>query len=84
VRVARVVVDVMPKRDLLDPQGKAVLGALPRLGFDGVRDVRQGKRFELDLDGDVTDDRLAEVCTVAETLLSNPVIEDYAVRVELE
>ncbi len=80
--MARVVVDVMLKPEILDPQGKAVHGALPRLGFDGVRDVRQGKRFELELDGDVTEDRLAQVRRVAETLLSNPVIEDYAVRVE--
>ena len=45
----KVVVDVMPKPEILDPQGKAVLGALPRLGFSGVTDVRQGKRFELEL-----------------------------------
>jgi phosphoribosylformylglycinamidine synthase PurS subunit len=79
--VARVVVDVMPKPEILDPQGKAVLGALPRLGFEGVTDVRQGKRFELEIDGELTDARLAEVEKMAETLLSNPVIEDYAVRV---
>ena len=79
--MARVVVDVMPKPEILDPQGKAVLGALPRLGFDGVSDVRQGKRFELEIDGEVTDAVLAEVEKMAETLLSNPVIEDYAVRV---
>ncbi|MCW2856458.1 MAG: purS [Marmoricola sp.] len=79
--MARVVVDVMPKPEILDPQGKAVLGALPRLGFDGVTEVRQGKRFELEIDGDLTEDRLAEVNAMAETLLSNPVIEDYAVRV---
>jgi len=79
--VARVVVDVMPKPEILDPQGKAVLGALPRLGFEGVTEVRQGKRFELEIDGDLTDDRLAEVEQMAETLLSNPVIEDYTVRV---
>jgi len=79
--VARVVVDVMPKPEILDPQGKAVLGALPRLGFEGVTDVRQGKRFELEIDGELTEDRLAEVEKMAETLLSNPVIEDYAVRV---
>jgi phosphoribosylformylglycinamidine synthase PurS subunit len=80
--VARVVVDVMLKPEILDPQGKAVHGALPRLGFDGVVDVRQGKRFELEFEGDVTEERLAEVRRVAETLLSNPVIEDYTVRVE--
>lgn len=72
----------MPKPEILDPQGKAVLGALPRLGFQGVTDVRQGKRFELEFDGDVDDAVLAEVEKVAETLLSNPVIENYVVRVE--
>jgi phosphoribosylformylglycinamidine synthase len=80
--VARVVVDVMLKPEILDPQGKAVHGALPRLGFDGVVGVRQGKRFELEFEGDVTEERLAEVRKAAETLLSNPVIEDYTVRVE--
>ncbi|HEX7740296.1 MAG TPA: phosphoribosylformylglycinamidine synthase subunit PurS [Marmoricola sp.] len=79
--MARVVVDVMPKPEILDPQGKAVQGALPRLGFTGVTDVRQGKRFELEIDGDLTDERLAEVHKMAETLLSNPVIEDYVVSV---
>jgi phosphoribosylformylglycinamidine synthase PurS subunit len=80
--VARVVVDVMPKPEILDPQGKAVHGALPRLGFEGVTDVRQGKRFELEIDGELTDDRLAEVREIAATLLSNPVIEDFDVRVD--
>jgi phosphoribosylformylglycinamidine synthase PurS subunit len=81
--MARVVVDVMPKPDLLDPQGKAVTGALARLGFPGVS-VRQGKRFELEIEGPLTDDRLAEVHRAAETLLANPVIETFAVRVETE
>ena len=80
--MARYVVDVMPKPEILDPQGKAVHGALPRLGFEGVADVRQGKRFELDFDGDPSDDLLAEVNEIAETLLSNPVIEDFAVHLE--
>ena len=80
--MARVVVDVMLKPEILDPQGKAVHGALPRLGFDGVVDVRQGKRFELEFDGEVTEERLAEVRRAAETVLSNPVIEDFTVRVE--
>ena len=79
--MARVVVDVMLKPEILDPQGKAVHGALPRLGFHGVSEVRQGKRFELELDGEVTDARLAQVHEMAATLLSNPVIEDYDVRV---
>ena len=79
--MARVIVDVMPKKEILDPQGKAVHGALPRLGFDGSTDVRQGKRFELEVD-EVDEATLAEVREIAETLLSNPVIEDYAVRVD--
>ena len=78
--MARVVVDVMPKPEILDPQGKAVLGALPRLGFEGVTEVRQGKRFELEIEGELTDARRAEVEQMAETLLSNPVIEDYEVH----
>jgi phosphoribosylformylglycinamidine synthase PurS subunit len=80
--VGRVVVDVMLKPEILDPQGKAIAGALPRLGFEGVLGVRQGKRFELELAGEVTDARLAEVRNAAETLLSNPVIEDFTIRVE--
>lgn len=79
--MARVVVDVMPKPEILDPQGKAVHGALPRLGFTGVADVRQGKRFELEIEGEATPERLAEVEKMAETLLSNPVIEDFSVHV---
>jgi phosphoribosylformylglycinamidine synthase subunit PurS len=80
--VARVVVDVMPKPEILDPQGKAVLGALPRLGFDGVTDVRQGKRFELEVEGEIGDDLIARVDAMARTLLSNPVIEDYVVHID--
>ena len=84
--MVRVVVDVMPKPEILDPQGKAVHGALARLGVDGVASVRQGKRFELELDdagdGSLAPERLAEVERLAATLLSNPVIEDYRVTVE--
>ncbi|HET7688752.1 MAG TPA: phosphoribosylformylglycinamidine synthase subunit PurS [Nocardioidaceae bacterium] len=79
--MARVVVAVMPKPEILDPQGKAVHGALPRLGFDGVLDVRQGKRFELEIEGDLTDEKLKEIHEIAEKLLSNPVIEDFEVTV---
>ena len=78
--MARVVVDVMLKPEILDPQGSAIAGALPRLGFEGVRSVRQGKRFELEIDGPLTPDVLAQVEEAARTLLSNPVIEDYAVH----
>ena len=80
--MARYVVDVMPKPEILDPQGKAVLGALPRLGFAGVTDVRQGKRFELEIEGEASEAALAEVTEMAGTLLSNPVIEDFEVHVE--
>ena len=78
--MARVVVDVMLKPEILDPQGKAVKGALPRLGFEGVSEVRQGKRFELEVEGEVTDERLAQLHEIAEKLLSNPVIEDFEVH----
>ena len=74
--MGRIVVDVMPKPEILDPQGQAVGGALPRLGFDGFTDVRQGKRFVLTVDGDVTAEHLVQARHAAETLLSNPVIED--------
>ncbi|QTE29635.1 phosphoribosylformylglycinamidine synthase subunit PurS [Pengzhenrongella sicca] len=74
--MGRVVVDVMPKPEILDPQGKAVAGALPRLGFAQFISVRQGKRFELEVDGDVTPEVLAAALDAAETVLSNPVIED--------
>jgi phosphoribosylaminoimidazole-succinocarboxamide synthase/phosphoribosylformylglycinamidine synthase len=79
--MARVVVDVMPKPEILDPQGKAVTGALARLGFAGIS-VRQGKRFELEFDGEITEERLAEVRKAAETLLANTVIETFDIRVE--
>jgi phosphoribosylformylglycinamidine synthase subunit PurS len=71
----------MPKPEILDPQGKAVTGALARLGFAGMS-VRQGKRFELEVEGEVTEERLAEVRRAAETLLANTVIETFDVRVE--
>jgi phosphoribosylformylglycinamidine synthase PurS subunit len=82
--VGRVVVDVMPKPEILDPQGKAVANALPRLGFGGFVSVRQGKRFELEVEGDVTPDVLDAVRRAAETLLSNPVIEDVVRVAALE
>lgn len=71
-----IVVHVMPKPEILDPQGKAVGAALPRLGFDGFSEVRQGKRFELTVEGEVTDELLAQAREAAESMLSNPVIED--------
>jgi len=77
--VPRVVVTVMPKSEILDPQGQAIVGALGRLGHSGISDVRQGKRFELEVDGTVSDDELAEI---AESLLANTVIEDWSVTRE--
>ena len=74
--MATILVHVMPKPEILDPQGKAVGAALGRLGFEGVEQVRQGKRFELTVDGDVTDALLEKVRSAAETVLSNPIIED--------
>ena len=70
-----IVVDVMPKAELLDPQGKAVAGALARLGHTGFEDVRIGKRFELTV-ADASDETLAAVQTLADEILSNSVIED--------
>ena len=74
----RVVVNVMPKPEILDPQGKAVTGALKRLGFQGLS-VRQGKRFEVEVEGEVTDEVLAEIGRAAEMLLANTVIESFDV-----
>jgi len=76
ITVARVVVNVMPKAEILDPQGQAVVRALGRVGVSGVADVRQGKRFELEVDGAVTAEDLDRI---ASTLLANTVIEDYEV-----
>ena len=78
----RVIVEVMLKPEILDPQGRAVMGAFGRLGVHGVADVRQGKRFEITLDGEPTDESLADLHRMAEELLSNPVIETYELRVE--
>ena len=71
-----IVVDVMPKAELLDPAGKAVAGALHRLGDTAFSGVRIGKRFELHVDGPVTDEVRAEAERLAAELLSNDVIED--------
>jgi len=75
--VARVVVDVVLKPEILDPQGQAIVGALGRLGVHGVTDVRQGKHFELEV-GDEVDD--AAIAKIADTLLANPVIENFSIR----
>lgn len=79
--MAIIVVEVMLKPEILDPQGQAVAGALPRLGFDFAKSVRQGKRFEIEIEGEATSEVLAQIEHAAETLLSNPVIENFAVKV---
>ena len=84
VVVTRVVVDVMLKPEILDPEGRSIQAALARLGLEGVADVRQGKRFEITLDGSVDADRAAAIDRLAEELLANPVIEDYTLRMEDE
>jgi phosphoribosylformylglycinamidine synthase subunit PurS len=77
--VPRVVVDVMLKPEILDPQGQAVANALPRLGVSEVNSVRIGKRIELEFDGEPD---LGLAREIADKLLANPVIEDFTVRLE--
>ena len=79
----KIVIEIMPKRDLLDPQGKAVAGALQRSGNREIARVRIGKRIELQFDRQVTDADLAEAKRLAADFLSNDVIEDVvAITVE--
>lgn len=80
--MATVVVDVMLKPEIHDPQGEAIASACHRLGFGQVVSVRQGKRFEIELDGDGPADETAagEVAKLAAELLANPVIEEFSVR----
>ena len=76
-----VIVDVALKPEILDPQGRAIVGALGRVGLSGVTDVRQGKQFVLTIDGEIDDAKLSQIHDIASTLLSNPVIEDFTVQV---
>jgi phosphoribosylformylglycinamidine synthase subunit PurS len=78
--VATVIVEVMLKPGIHDPQGEAIASACRRLGFDQVAGVRQGKRFEVELDGPADDAALARVTELAAELLANPVIEEFTVR----
>jgi phosphoribosylformylglycinamidine synthase len=79
--MAIVVVDVALKPEILDPQGRAIVGALGRVGLSGVTDVRQGKQFVLTIEDDIDAAKLAQIHEIALTLLSNPVIEDFTVQV---
>ena len=76
--MARVIVDVMLKPEIHDPQGEAVLSASHRLGFGNVTGVRQGKRFELDIEGPAEGAVLARAEELARELLANPVIEEFS------
>ncbi len=78
--MARMIVEVMLKPEVHDPQGEAVASACRRLGFGQVRGVRQGKRFEVELDGPADEDAVAAVTELARDLLSNPVIEEFTLH----
>ena len=82
--MARIIVDVHLKPEILDPQGRAVQGALGRLGLGAVSSVRQGKQFVIEVDGDLDDVTERHLHTLADTLLCNPVIEDYTLRTVTE
>ncbi len=77
--MSRVVVDVMLKPEIHDPQGEAVLSASHRLGFGNVTGVRQGKRFELEIDGPADDTAIAAIEELTRELLANPVIEEFSI-----
>jgi phosphoribosylformylglycinamidine synthase len=78
--VHRIVVDVMLKPEILDPQGQAVANALPTLGFAAPASLRIGRHVELALEAETAEAALEQATKVADVLLANPVIEDYAVR----
>lgn len=78
--MARIIVDVMLKPEIHDPQGEAISRACQRLGFGQVLGVRQGKRFEVEVSGEADEAALAGVRELAGELLANPVIEEFTVR----
>jgi phosphoribosylformylglycinamidine synthase len=78
--MTRVAVDVLLKREILDPQGRAVEQALPELGFAGASDVRVGRHIELEVDAE-GDELAARVAAMCDGFLSNPTIESYRWRV---
>jgi phosphoribosylformylglycinamidine synthase subunit PurS len=71
------------KKSVLDPQGKTIFGALKKMGYKGLEEVRQGKYFEISLDGDLSRaEAEAEVERIASEVLTNPVIEEFRVTLE--
>jgi len=78
--VARVIVEVMLKPEIHDPQGEAIASACHRLGFGQILGVRQGKRFELEVSGSADEAAVARLAELAEELLANPVIEEFEIR----
>ena len=80
--MARMIVEVMLKPEIHDPQGEAIASACRRLGFGQVLGVRQGKRFEVELDGPAGPDAVDAVTELARDLLSNPVIEDFTLHAD--
>ena len=78
--MARVIVEVMLKPEIRDPQGEAIASTCQRLGFDEVTNVRQGKRFEVDIDGQADESSLARIAELAAELLANPVIEEFTIH----
>jgi phosphoribosylformylglycinamidine synthase len=71
------------KRSVLDPQGKTIQGALQKMGFKGLQDVRQGKFFELALDGGIDrSEAETEVERIAREVLTNPVIEEFRYSIQ--
>ncbi len=78
--MARVIVEVMLKPEIHDPQGEAIASACHRLGFGQILGVRQGKRFELEVSGSADEAAVARLAELAEELLANPVIEEFEIR----
>ena len=81
-KVTKIIVDVMLKREIHDPQGEAISRACQRLGYGDVVGVRQGKRFEVELRGEADHRALTRVEALAGELLANPVIEEFVLRAE--
>ena len=78
----RAYVYVSLKKSVLDPQGKTIHGALKKMGYRGIDDVRQGKYFEIALDGISREEAEAEIERIAKEVLTNPVIEEYSYTLE--